>query len=137
VPFFYRRALADVVDLRLLPNLVHLEADPMRRAPALDQRIALGAVEREGHDDDCLQGVALRPSGRRGIGFAREETRTEKSKTPATVSAEMPGPLSAMMISLPLSSTRIHRRRASFLSSVNRVVSQFLENHERPQEIDA
>ena len=60
-----------MVDLRLLPNLVDREADTMCRAPALDQRLALGAVERESHGYDGLQGVALRASGRRGIGFAR------------------------------------------------------------------
>jgi hypothetical protein len=48
-----------MTDLRLLPKVVDLEGDPVRRTPALDQSLALGAVERERHSDDGLQCVAL------------------------------------------------------------------------------
>jgi hypothetical protein len=50
-----------MVDLRLLPKVVDLEGDPVRRTPAFDQRLALGTVERERHGDDRLQRIALRP----------------------------------------------------------------------------
>jgi hypothetical protein len=52
-----------VIDLRLVPNMVDLESDPMCRASALDQRLALGAVERERHGENGFERITLRPSG--------------------------------------------------------------------------
>ena len=51
---------------------------------------------------------------------------------PATVSAGIPGPLSAMMISRSVTSTRDHRGNSRFLGGVESVVDQFLENDQRP-----
>jgi hypothetical protein len=111
--------------------MVDLEADPMRRAPTLDQRLALGAVERERHGDDDLQGVALRAPGRRDVGLAARGPYREIQDAGDRLGRDARAVVGND--DLPIADLDAnHRRCAAFLGSIKGVVGQFLENDERP-----
>ena len=59
-----------MVDLRFLPHLIDLEDDPVGDTPALDNGLAVGAIEGKGHGDDGLEGISLGAPGRADVGLA-------------------------------------------------------------------
>ena len=71
-----------MADDRLLPDRIDSKGDLVADALSIDLDPAGFAVEREGHRENRLQRVALRPTARRDVGFAARYPNREVENAP-------------------------------------------------------
>ena len=114
-----------------MANLVDGEDDMMKDAATLDQRLAALAVEREGHRQDGLEGIALRATRRRAIGLPAANARCVVLQIVDGFRREarsIVGDRDSSVVDRHVN----HGRDARLFASVERVIDQFLEHGERP-----
>ena len=127
----YRGGVLAVVDHRPLRDTIDPERDLVPDAARDDLDHAFGTAERERHGDDRLYRVALLAAVRRDVSFAAGGAGREVEDRGDGLSRDA-WPVVAHSNPAAGDGHADHRRNASLLAGVERVVGQLLQDNERP-----
>ena len=121
-----------MVDGRLLSDAVDTDLDGVPDTQRFDHGPAAPAIEHERHGDEGLQRVALLTSGRTDIRLAGRNPDAEVEHVLDHVGGQA-GTVVLDGDPALVDRDRDHRRDAGLLGGVDRVVEQFLQDHDRPR----
>ena len=121
-----------ILDPRDLPDRIDAENDTMLDALTRDERLARGAAAKdERQSDDRLKRIALRAPRRRGVGFPAGDAAIKVEDADDRFRCDA-RPIVSDADGVVTDSDDDHGRDICFLTSIDRVVPQLLEDHKRP-----